>query len=98
MNGGYVMIDAKGLDLTKGSTSQTIAGIYNEVKKSFESDKPIFVYNCVWGSDSIVSPIQIFCVDFGDYIIATASTLQIVVTKADGVTIVNMVETDSDGE
>ena len=48
MNGGYVMIDAKGLDLTKGSTSQTIAGIYDEVKKSFESNKPIFAYNCVW--------------------------------------------------
>lgn len=30
MNGGYVMIDCIGLDLTKGSTEQTITGLMAE--------------------------------------------------------------------
>ena len=32
MNGGYIMIDCTGLDLTKGSTEQTITGLYSKVK------------------------------------------------------------------
>ena len=92
MNGGYFMIDCTGLDLIKGSTPQEIAGLYAEMQKAQKSGKPILCYNAVWGTQGVITPIQVFIVDFSDddYLIATASTLQVVVTKSDVVTINNM--------
>ena len=91
MIGGYTIVDCSGLDLTKGSTEQTISGLYNKVKDAVNTGKMIVAENCVWGSTSKVSPIQVFTVDFGTYYVITASTLQIWLTNADKVTIVNMV-------
>lgn len=93
MKGGYAMVDCAGLDLTKGEESQTIAGLYNRAKTAFESNKPVFAFNCVWGTRGIVSPIQVFGVDWGQAVgmIFTTSTLQIRVTPDDGVIITNMV-------
>lgn len=93
-NGGYIMIDCKGLDLTGGTTPQTKTGLYSKVKTAMGIGKPIFAYNCIWGDDGEVSPIQVFAIDMGDYgIYITASTLQIRVSSADSVVIINMVET-----
>ena len=93
-NGGYIMIDCKGLDLTMGTTPQTKTGLYSKVKTAMGIGKPIFAYNCVWGDDGDVSPIQVFAIDMGDYgIYITASTLQIRVSSADSIVIINMVET-----
>lgn len=91
MNGGYVMIDCTGLDLTKGSAEQTISGIYSNTQKCMESGKPIFAYNCVWGTDGVVTPIAVMAIQFSGYIIVTASTLQIVITENDVITIRNLV-------
>ncbi len=90
---GYFMIDCAGLDLIKGQTPQTIAGLYAELQKAEKLDKPVYACNCVWGEQGKVTPIQIMLVDFSesDYIIGTASTLQVVVTSSDIVTINNMV-------
>lgn len=89
MNGGYSMVDCAGLDLTKGRESQTIAGLYNRAKTAFESNKPVFVFNCVWGNHGKVSPVQVFGVDWGQSVglVFTASTIQIRVTPDDGVII-----------
>ncbi len=91
MNGGYSMIDCMGLDLTKGSTEQNLPGIYANTQKCMESGKPIFAYNCVWGTDGGVTPVAVMAIQFPGYIIVTASTLQIVVQNNDVVTIVNLV-------
>lgn len=91
MNGGYSMIDCTGLDLTKGSAEQTISGIYSGTQKCMESGKPIFANNCVWGTDGIVTPIAVMAIQFPGYIIVTASTLQIVITENDVITITNLV-------
>lgn len=91
MNGGYINIDCSGLDLTKGSTKQTISGLYQTVKNAFQANKPIFVYNANWGENCIVSPIQVFVIDFGTQFICTSSTLQVIVTNQDKVTIDNLV-------
>lgn len=91
MNGGYVMIDCKGLDLTKGSTEQTISGIYPRLQACMETGKPIFANNCVWGTDGGITPIAIMAIQFPGYVIATASTLQIVVTESNVITIRNLV-------
>lgn len=94
MNGGYIMVDCKGLDLQKGSTPQTITGLYEVVKASMSVGKPIYACNCTWGDVGAVTPVQTFCIDFTDVIIATASTLQIVITPQSVVTIVNMAPTE----
>lgn len=88
---GYILIDAPTLDLTLGSTEQTISGIYARLQTAMKTNKPIFVENAKWGT-KLMSPIQIFCQqEDASTVIATASTLQVVVTSADKVTIRNMV-------
>ena len=91
MNGGYVMIDCSGLDLTKGIIEQNIPGIYSKTRKCMDTGKPIYANNCVWGTNGIVTPIAVMAIQFPGYIIVTASTLQIVITESDVITIVNLV-------
>lgn len=92
MNGGYIMIDCTGLDLTKGSTPQTINGIFDRVKEAEKTGKPIFACNCKWSTNGIMSPINIFTMDSSaTLVICTASTLQINVNSDDSITITNMV-------
>ena len=91
MNGGYVMIDCTGLDLTKGSTEQSISGIYARTQNCMRTGKPIFANNCVWGSNGTVTPIGVMVVQFPDYVIVTASTLQIIITDSDTITINNLI-------
>lgn len=90
-NGGYVGIDCKGLDLTKGSVEQTIIGIYSDVQTAMATGKPMVAYNCIWGTAKPVTPINVFAIQFDDQVIITASTLQVLVGRNDVVTIVNMV-------
>lgn len=90
MNSGYFMIDCHGLDLIKGSTPQTIAGLYSKCKVAIQIGKPVYAVNCVW-DDISVTPISVFLIQIAtDTIIATSSTLQVVVTSSDVVTINNM--------
>ena len=92
MNGGYVLIDSKGLDLIKGSTEQTISGIFARVKEAEKTGKPIYATNCVWDTNGGVSPINIMTMDASEtLVICTASTFQIYVNSNDVVTIVSMV-------
>lgn len=90
MTNGYVVVECDGLDLTKGSTEQTKTGLYKKVKDAIKTGKPILASGCVWGSESAISPIYVFTVEFDGYVICTASTLQVVITDEDVVTIVNM--------
>lgn len=73
-NGGYFMLDCKGLDLTGGSTPQTIAGSWDSTKLALAVNKPIIAYNCIYGTGVKVSPVQVF----GWYI----STTEIVLVGA----------------
>ena len=91
MNGGYIMVDCTGLDLTLGSTEQTISGLYAKSKAALATNKPIYANNTVWGEGNPMSPIQVFGWQATEsLIIFTSSTLQIWVTSADKVTIGNM--------
>lgn len=91
MNGGYVMIDGTGIDLLAES-AVTIPGLYAECQKAFATRKPVIVYNVVWGDQGVITPFNIFLIQFEGYIIGTTSTLQVEVTSEDEVTITNMVE------
>lgn len=83
------MIDCTGLDLTKGATPQTLTGMYEKIKTGISLNMPIYVVNASWG-DSAVTPIQVFAVAFDGHITVTTSTLQIVVTSGDVITISNL--------
>lgn len=86
---GYIIIDCKGLDLLAES-AQTISGLYQTVQDAIASGKPLYATNMVWGEVSPVSPVQVFTVQFDGYVVVTASTLQVIVTSADSVTINNL--------
>lgn len=92
MNGGYVLIDCKGLDLTKGSTEQTISGFFARVKEAEKTGKPIYATNCVWDTNGGVSPFNIMTMDSSEtLVICTAPKFQINVNSTDVVTIISMV-------
>lgn len=91
MKGGYQLINCKGLDLTGGSTPQTITNGWAIAKKAIASGKPIVACNCVYGTGVPVSPVTCF----GWYISATeivivGATLHIHVKNDNTVTIVDV--------
>ena len=91
MNGGYVMIDCTGIDLTKGETPQTVTGLYKKVQTAMQTGKPIYAGGMIWGSGKPVTPVQVFCIQlYDDEVYCTASTLQVRVKNTDVVTIGNM--------
>ena len=91
MKAGYVLVDCKGLDLLSEST-QTISGLYAKLVSAMKTGKMIIAENMVWGDDGVISPVHVFAIDMGSTygIYCTASTLQIRVSPANVVTIVNM--------
>lgn len=92
MNGGYQMIDCQGLNLLGGSTPQTKTGLYAKLKEALASGKPIFAYNCIYGTGHPMSPIQVMAQqESATSIICTASILQIIVTSSDSITIASLI-------
>lgn len=91
MNGGYIMIDGTGIELTSQSTT-TVTGIFDKVNEAYEKKKPVYVVNITFEQD-VMSPVAVMINPrpSGNYI-CTASTLQIEVDPDDGVTIHNMVQ------
>lgn len=65
MNGGYILADCSGLDLSL-STAQEIPGIWNKAVNAVKTGKPIIAENCTYG-DAAVTPVT----TFGWYISAT---------------------------
>ena len=93
MNGGYIMIDCKGLDLTSNE-EQTISGLYDDMVNAIKTGKPLVAYNCVWGSnnDSPMTPIPFFAQNWtNSLVVGTASILNISCTSADKVTVTSLV-------
>ena len=90
LNGGYIMVDCTGLDLIKGTTPQTVNSIYNRVKSAMAYNKPLYACNAIWGTGKPVTPIQCFAIDWGDVIIVTSSTLQIIISPYDSIIINNL--------
>ena len=56
MNGGYAMVDCKGLDL---STLAKVDGLYNRVKAAIKTEKPI-VLNGIVNDTQAFTPIVAF--------------------------------------
>lgn len=88
MNGGYFMIDCKGVDLLVQS-GQTIEGLYDDVSAGFKSGKPVYAYNCMWGTNKM-TPVPVMVnpdPDTDDQFVITSSVLQIRVDADDAVTV-----------
>lgn len=89
MNGGYIMVDCKGMNLLAES-SQTIAGLHAKCAEALASGKPILMCNCVYGTGVKLSPVSVFMIKESTSYVATASILQITVGADDSVTITNL--------
>ena len=91
MNGGYFMVNCKGLDLTE-TDPQTISGIWNDAVTAIATGKPIIAHNCVYGTGVNVSPVTCF----GWYISATeivivGATLHIHIKSDNTATVLDVV-------
>lgn len=91
MNGGYVLLDCKGLELTT-ATGQTIAGMHQRITDTIGAGKPFYACNCTFEGD-VMTPVAVMITPrSGGTYIATASTLQIVIGTDDSIEIINMIE------
>lgn len=89
MNGGYVLIDAAGVNLT-ASSETTIDGIYNNVFRAMSVNKPIVLYNVLNGSEDTELLTPLGCVaslSAGTITVNTYIGKTFTITSADVVTI-----------
>ena len=61
-NGGYIMVDCKGLDLSIG-TAQEIDGIWSEADRAIKTNKPIVASGALYGT-APVTPVTSFGVSW----------------------------------
>ena len=91
MNPGYIMVDCRGLDLTGGSTPQTIEGIWDEAVTALEAGKPIIAHNCIYGTGVPVSPVTCFgWYIAADEIVIVGATLHIHIKDDDSLTVLDV--------
>lgn len=86
MNGGYALVDCKGMNLLAQS-SQTVNGLYDRMVEVVKTGKPIIACNCNYGEGVPSSPIAVMVIDEDGTYIATSSILQILVSSDDSVII-----------
>ena len=86
MNGGYILFDGGGLDLTTGSTPVTISGAYKRAKEAFKSGKPIVAYNLFY-SGAPVSPVNSFGWELSTTeLVLVSATIHVHIKSDDSVT------------
>lgn len=89
-NGGYILFDCKGLDLSSAS-EQTKNGIYADAIRAKSLNKPVFAINCSYGNFPF-SPVPVTVhVDNDGIVYASANTLQVAITSADVCTVTNLI-------
>lgn len=60
MKGGYVLVDAGSVDLTKtGETTQTVTGLYNKLVSALGENKMIIVKGFTMGSGKPLAPVPV---------------------------------------
>ncbi len=90
MNGGYIMVNCTGLNLSE-TDPQSISGIWNEAKKAIAANKPIVAYGAIYGSAD-VSPVPVFGWYLAeDEIVIVGATLHVHVKDDDTATVLDVV-------
>lgn len=87
MKGGYINIDASGLNIIDTKT-QTVTGLHEQLSHAIKINKPVFLYNVIatGGETTKVSSIIVTCYLMNNNtIICETSTKEIVVDKNDHV-------------
>ena len=87
MNGGYILVDCGGLDLTTGSTPVTITGLYERAKTALATGKPIVAHNTVYGTGKPVSPVTAFGWEISaTEVVIVGATIHVRIKSDDSVT------------
>ena len=90
MNGGYILADCTGLDLSD-STAQSISGMWDKAVTALKAEKPIIAYNCIYGTGVHVSHITCFGWYIAeDEIVIVGATLHIHIKDDDSVTVLDV--------
>lgn len=92
MNGGYIMIDCKGMNLLAQS-SQTVTGLHARITEAVKTGKPVIACNCNYGANIPLSPFAVMVSKDSTTYVCTASIYQFSVTSADAVTVTNLTDT-----
>ena len=89
MNGGYVLVDCKKMNLLAQS-SQTVSGLYARMVEAVKTGKPVIACNCEYGVGVSLSPFPVMVLKEAGIYICTASILQVRISSDDSVTIVSL--------
>ena len=88
-NGGYIMVDCKGLDLSIG-TAQEIDGIWNEADRAIKAGKPIVAGGALYGT-APVTPVTGFGWRIAaDEIVIVGATLHVHIKNNDTATVLDV--------
>ena len=88
---GYILVDCTGIELT-AAEAKTISGMHARAAAAVKTGKPCFACNCTYNGYP-VSPIPVQVIqldDSNETIIASAEWIQVFITKANSVTVQNM--------
>lgn len=86
MNGGYILIDAAGVNLAAES-SATVSGLFEELKRAYDLKKPVILNNVEVVDGKIISPTPAGVYEYEGDMIAVVFSAMITVTSEDSVTI-----------
>lgn len=89
MNGGYMMVDCTGLDLSLG-TAQEIPGIWDKAVKAMKQEKPIIAHGCKYATAE-VTPVTCFgWYIAADEIVIVGATLHVHIKDNDTATVLDV--------
>lgn len=86
MNGGYILINAVGVNLAAES-STTVSGLFKELYSAKALNKPVILNNVEVSQGNKISPIPAGLYLYEGDIVAVISNAMITVTSADAVTV-----------
>lgn len=89
MNGGYVMLDATGVDLS-ADAKKTVTGLHAKIKKAIESEKPIVFYGIV-NDTAKLAPVFATVEPSSTSYVVTINATTATVDSSDGVTIASLI-------
>lgn len=94
MNGGYVMVDATGIDLLAES-SKTVAGIYNKFLKALQANKPIIAYGISY-STAVSSPIAVNVKAGENSVTVLTGVYSVAISNANAVVVTDLTASSDD--
>lgn len=87
MKAGYVLVNAKGVDLNKtGETTQTVSGIYSKLTKAIATGKLVILEGVV-NSTAALTPIPVSASIVNNAVVISYNLLTISVASNDVITI-----------